>query len=242
MAGTIIVDRIESDASYASTINVAAQVTFSNTVSFSSTANVTGNMNVTGNVSAGALTATGNVSAGALNTTGNVRMSTVGTRILNSSGNPILQQTGSVLQVINSVKADTQSVTSASYVDITSLTVTITPTSSSSKILIRANVNNLSDTAAYGVFINLLRNSTPLTYNTSGGNANNYTAWASGGGGDTRINASGSIDYLDSPATTSAITYKMQMLTPIGTAYINSWAVNRDVASVSSITVMEIAG
>jgi hypothetical protein len=34
MAGTIIVDRIESDASYASTINVAAQVTFSNTVNF----------------------------------------------------------------------------------------------------------------------------------------------------------------------------------------------------------------
>jgi hypothetical protein len=34
MAGTIIVDRIESDASYASSINVAAQVTFSNTVNF----------------------------------------------------------------------------------------------------------------------------------------------------------------------------------------------------------------
>ena len=58
MAGTIIVDRIESDASYASSINVAAQVTFSNTVSFSSTANVTGNMTVTGNVSVAALTAT----------------------------------------------------------------------------------------------------------------------------------------------------------------------------------------
>ena len=34
MAGTIIVDRIESDASYASTINVAGQITFSNTVNF----------------------------------------------------------------------------------------------------------------------------------------------------------------------------------------------------------------
>jgi hypothetical protein len=44
MAGTIIVDRIESDASYASSINVAAQVTFSNTVSFSSTANVSGTL------------------------------------------------------------------------------------------------------------------------------------------------------------------------------------------------------
>jgi hypothetical protein len=53
MAGTIIVDRIESDASYASSINVAAQVTFSNTVSFSSTANVTGNMTVTGKLGIG---------------------------------------------------------------------------------------------------------------------------------------------------------------------------------------------
>lgn len=35
MAGTIVVDRIESDASYASTINVAGQITFSNTVNFS---------------------------------------------------------------------------------------------------------------------------------------------------------------------------------------------------------------
>jgi hypothetical protein len=34
MAGTIVVDRIESDASYASTINVAGQITFSNTVNF----------------------------------------------------------------------------------------------------------------------------------------------------------------------------------------------------------------
>ena len=45
MAGTIIVDRIESDASYASTINVAGQITFSNTVNFGAfggTAPVTG--------------------------------------------------------------------------------------------------------------------------------------------------------------------------------------------------------
>jgi hypothetical protein len=50
MAGTIIVDRIESDASYASTINVAAQVTFSNTVSFSSTATLSGNVTTTGTI------------------------------------------------------------------------------------------------------------------------------------------------------------------------------------------------
>jgi hypothetical protein len=61
MAGTIIVDRIESDASYASSINVAAQVTFSNTVSFSSTANVTGNMTVTGKLGIGTASPGANV-------------------------------------------------------------------------------------------------------------------------------------------------------------------------------------
>jgi hypothetical protein len=46
MAGTIIVDRIESDASYASSINVAAQVTFSNTVSFSSATSISSNVGI----------------------------------------------------------------------------------------------------------------------------------------------------------------------------------------------------
>ena len=61
MAGTIIVDRIESDASYASSINVAAQVTFSNTVSFSSTASVSGNVSMS-NVTANSVTFTGSTS------------------------------------------------------------------------------------------------------------------------------------------------------------------------------------
>ena len=156
-------------------------------------------------------------------------------------GSGIVLPAGSVLQVINSVKADTQSTASTSYVDVTSLTVTITPTSATSKILVRANVNNVSDSAGYGVYINLLRGSTTLTYNTAGGSATTYTSWATGGGGDSRVTRSCSIDYLDSPATTSATIYKIQMLSPGGTAYINSWAVNRDIASVSSITVMEIA-
>jgi hypothetical protein len=61
LAGTIIVDRIESDASYASSINVAAQVTFSNTVSFSSTASVSGNVSMS-NVTANSVTFTGSTS------------------------------------------------------------------------------------------------------------------------------------------------------------------------------------
>jgi hypothetical protein len=150
---------------------------------------------------------------------------------------------GSVLQVLQSIKTDAQSSNSTSYVDITGLSVTITPKSATNKILVMANINNLSDAGSYGVFINLLRGSTTLTASTAGGNAQTLAAWASGGAGDTRINASGSIDYLDSPATTSATTYKMQMVSSnaASTGWVNTWAVNRDLAACSSITVMEIA-
>ena len=190
MAGTIIVDRIESDASYASSINVAAQVTFSNTVSFSSTANVTGNMNVTGNVS-----------AGALNTTGNVRMSTVGTRILNSSGNPILQQTGSILQVVNGTTTSTVSSASTTVVD-TGLTATITPISSTSKILVLVSQRFFKTQASSaGGTVYLQRGATNLL--TDQRVCLNDTTSV---GGDQKW----SCCYLDSPATTSATTYKTQ--------------------------------
>lgn len=153
---------------------------------------------------------------------------------------------GSVLQVVNSVKTSTQSTTSTSYVDITDLSVSITPTSATSKILVMARINHIGESASNGAFVNLLRNSTTITSSTAGGNTDNFDAWASGGGGGMSANdrkmTSCSIDYLDSPATTSATTYKMQMRADGTTVYVNRWGLNNDVASVSSITVMEIAG
>jgi len=57
MAGTIIVDRIESDASYASTINVANKITFSNTANFVGAGNVSiGNSNSQAKVHIGSST------------------------------------------------------------------------------------------------------------------------------------------------------------------------------------------
>jgi len=153
---------------------------------------------------------------------------------------------GSVLQVVNSVKTATQSTTSSSYVDITDLSVSITPTSATSKILVMAKINHMSESAANGMFVNLVRNSTTITSSTAGGNTDTFDAWASGGAGGMSNNdrkmTSCSLDYLDSPATTSSTTYKMQMRADGTTVYVNRWGLNNDVASVSSITVMEIAG
>jgi hypothetical protein len=87
--------------------------------------------------------------------------------------------------------------------------------------------------------------SSNLISGAGGAGTATYDAWASAGGGGMTNNdrkiSSCSIDYLDSPATTSATTYKMQMRADGNTAYVNRWGADANIASVSSITVMEIA-
>jgi hypothetical protein len=169
-----------------------------------------------------------------------------GTSGLTFNNSTVQASAGQILQVVNSVKTGTQSTTSSSYVDITDLSVTITPKFSTSKILVMAKINHISESAANGAFVNLVRGSTTLVDSTAGGVTDTYNAWASGGAGgmsnnDRKLTAC-SLDYLDSPATTSATTYKMQMRADGTTVYVNRWGLNNDIASVSSITVMEIAG
>ncbi len=153
---------------------------------------------------------------------------------------------GSVLQVVNAVKTDAQSTTSTSPVDITGLSVSITPSSTSSKILVMAKINLLSMADSNLIMIRLLRDSTVITSNSSGGLADANAAWVSGGGGgvtlSTRKINSGALDFLDSPTSIATLTYKMQMMVNASTGSINRWQLNNDLASVSSITLMEIAG
>ena len=149
------------------------------------------------------------VTAGAtrlfLDTSGNLQLNTAGTKIFNSSGNPILQQTGSIVQVVNNaVGIGTVSTTSTSYVDITNATATITPTSSTNKILVLWSCfgsNNLVAASNVKYLQRLLRGSTSLYVEQIAAES------ASGG---LQISGTFAITYLDSPATTSATTYKMQ--------------------------------
>jgi hypothetical protein len=127
-------------------------------------------------------------------------------------------------------------------VDITGMSVTITPTSSTSKILV---LINLTVGPAGGNFapVNLVRNGTtiaqPTTSSTWAATMNNY---AGEGSGFTAGSAQPqyALNWLDSPATASAVTYKLQMLTTGGTAYVNARPVAQNGTCVSSITVMEI--
>lgn len=155
---------------------------------------------------------------------------------------------GSVLQVVQTVKTDTFSTTSASptFADITGLSVSITPSSASNKILILAEVRTSTPTTN-GAFIKAVRNSTAIYVGDSGGGSRVSVA-AQGYNSDGNSYCPSTIMYLDSPATTSSTTYKIQTSVggSSGTVYVNRSSANADQIytgmATSSITVMEIKG
>ena len=135
---------------------------------------------------------------------------------------------GAVLQVVNATYSTETSTSSSTYSD-SGLSASITPSSSSSKILVIVDVQGGKTTGLTGLDLKLLRGSTDLI----------IFAKASGYNGGTSYNLVGSSSccYLDSPATTSSTTYKVQLASNanVSTARIN------DNSSVSTITLMEIA-
>jgi len=153
---------------------------------------------------------------------------------------------GNVLQVVSAIKTDTSSTSSQTYADITGLSVSITPTSSSSKILVLLNVDGSNDNG--GLAIKLVRNSTDIAIGTAAsGNQLNVTLTNYYNNTDANSHRSSGITFLDSPATTSATTYKAQFRigTTGGTGYVNRSTGTDNAAynmyAVSTITVMEIA-
>lgn len=148
------------------------------------------------------------------------------------------------VQVIQTVKTDTFSSTSQTYVDITGMSVTITPSSSSNRILINFAISGGAGSMA---IFQLVRNTTPIAIGDLSGTKPQSTTlgqqWA-GGNGDRGFSAV--MTWLDSPATTSAVTYKLQGYTDAGTWYLNRTASDANAIfgprAVSSITVMEISG
>ena len=159
---------------------------------------------------------------------------------------------GSVLQVLSATKTDTLSTTSTSFTDITGLSVSITPTSATSKIFITYSVNVGWDLNR-GLSIRLMRDSTAICIGDAASDrtrSSNHTFQDSSWDFSTRAMWCLSNNFLDSPATTSATTYKIQ-IGAIGetdgtSVYVNRSSVDNDFSLVgrtaSSITVMEIAG
>ena len=137
--------------------------------------------------------------------------------------------TGSVLQVVNATYSTEIDFTTTSYVD-TGLTATITPSSSSSKILILVSQCGIRKPAANSYLtLRLMRGSTLVTQISITSGYNNSSTIAS---------TSESTCSLDSPNTTSAVIYKTE-----GNRSGASGTINMNVNDVTStMTLMEIAG
>ena len=150
---------------------------------------------------------------------------------------------GSVLQVKQAVKTDTQTTTASDFADVTDLSVSITPSSASSKILVYSNVLCVGTVGAAGAWTRIVRDSTAIGVADAASNRIRAAAFGyAPDGGDTRQHAT---MFLDSPSTTSATTYKVQFsANGTNTAYINRTQADSDSTAyargISIITVMEI--
>ena len=156
---------------------------------------------------------------------------------------------GSMLQVVSATKTDTFSMASTSWTDVTGLSVSVTPTSASSKILVMINMNWGTNDFRNGSGYQILRNGTAICIGDAGGSRSRVTGgWEDNASTPNYTMFSAAMTYLDSPATTSATTYKIQIkqLDAWGSTYVNQTGVDVDSVAyprgASSITVMEIAG
>ena len=155
---------------------------------------------------------------------------------------------GKILQVIQAVKKNRQTINSTTLVDITGMSVSITPSSASNKVLVNYSLVVFSNAVYYA--LRLLRDSDSTIFigdeNPSATSQNR----ASFGSYDSSYVIADTIaqSFLDSPNTTSAITYKLQAYSPYSSAY--TIGINSGVAldnytymnnCVSTITAMEVA-
>jgi hypothetical protein len=143
-----------------------------------------------------------------------------------------------VLQVVSTTKSDSFSTSSTSFVDVTGLSASITPLFSTSKILVIINMQ-ISAPSNNFMPVNLVRNTTAIAQPSTG----SYQSTMNGYPGDVS-NATSlfniGMNYLDSPATTSSTTYKIQAYVTAGTGYVNTRASGIG-SQISTITLMEIA-
>jgi len=148
---------------------------------------------------------------------------------------------GTVLQVVQGVKSDRQtfSLTDNSYQDISSLSASITPTSSSNKILVLVTIGGCGASVTSDLLFRIVRGSTTIALGDSGVT---YLSSIAIRTSSNELTSTPAINFLDSPATTSSTTYKIQIgATGNYTGGVNLRTNSNVFGSISTITLMEIA-
>jgi hypothetical protein len=150
---------------------------------------------------------------------------------------------GKIAQVLSTTKTDTTSVSqSSSFADITGMSVSITPSATSSKILVICSANVATNTG-YNLHLRLVRDSTAICIGDAAGSRSRVSMGIRPASTYDRIERS--MNFLDSPSSTSAIAYKLQWRQVDNTtAYLNRTHDDSDDEHrprlASTITVMEV--
>lgn len=170
-----------------------------------------------------------------------------GPSIVSASAMP----TGSVIQVVSTIKTDTFSTTTSTFTDITGLAASITPTSAANKIRVQYYVcfGQSDNNANRGAGFRVLRNGTAVGIADPAGSRSRMGSYCIMSITNESCNVANQ-EFLDSPATTSALTYQVQLLWTAGggghTGYVNRSGryldnpENSQGPWTSGITLMEI--
>ena len=248
-SGTGLSGSTTFNGSGASTFTVTSNATSANTASTIVARNSSGNF------SAGTITASLSGNATGLSGTPNITVGTVSATtgsftgtITNSSGRPILNQSGSILQVVSTTKTDTFSTTSDSMTNVTGLSASITPSSTSSKILVCYSVHMGQSAQYYLSAADITRSGSQIAIGDADGSRGRFTFGTQDGGNIHGSTYCYSGQYLDSPSSTSSLTYQIRIRSEGGnTVWVNRGNEadgNSGITQrlISMITLMEVSG
>lgn len=139
------------------------------------------------------------------------------------------------LNTASAVKLDTFSTASTSFVDVTGMSVTITPSSTAAKVLVIVTLGLVANGSTAVTRFNLVRDATTIAQPTGGTTPStvNFLLEATG------VSIPGPISFVDSPASAAATTYKLQMAATSSTSYVNRRAAG-GFETISHIFAMEV--
>jgi hypothetical protein len=149
---------------------------------------------------------------------------------------------GSMLQIVSTTKTDTWSnTTQNAWNDVTGLSVSITPSSSSNKILV---TGQLSYAASSNLYFRIVRGSTAIAVGDTAGSRISCTGASGYNFADGNVGENATFEYLDSPSTTSSTTYKIQVYGFNIAQFVNRVVTDSDSnvspRNVSTITLTEV--
>jgi hypothetical protein len=248
MAGTLNVDTLKADSNLRLQI-ASANVAFINATGMNI---VGGNLIVGGTTITSAqlsqLNANGTISAGAI---ASVNANTITSGTIPTTQLPRIpganMPTGSVLQVVQTTMTTTAQLSGSAWNEVTALATTITPTSATSRILIMPSID-YSVGVGYRSGFKIVRNSTDILLADVSSSRTRASQLGRFFDSANQMVEQGNRIYLDSPATTSAVTYRFYLSAETdtgGTIYVNRTVADADGAShfrgTSTIILMEIS-